>query len=477
MAATTATLPDYYIEDARDILTTVGLDLTPEFFTPLLARPREKIVIGGWRGGKTSELAAEAQCEIAAKVISQSTTPFLIWLVGPDYVQTHEEFRYLEEWNRKLGWLISASMPGEGQWQMKLKGNITIETKSAAHYERLGSVAPDFIGVCESGQVSDLVRTMLIGRSAQKRARIVYTGTLEDDEGHQQWAWYQEKALEWANGAECQNARLHDCKAEHAAFSLPSWANRAVFAGGRDDPEIKRMELEFDPFTFARRIAAIPTGVQFQVYHQLNELELEDCPPDIRWIDGAGGIDYGTDHPTTLSVIKVAFDPRDAEFHFKAPQGIAWVVESWLTDIDPGDHYRLNAEKQRLAHKWGIYKWGTDPNERFMARQYGATAVSGSAGARGARIGLVQARLNLGKLRFWKGGAGTAELKSEMQRIHKRKLRDGELKLVTNLDDRTAALEDAVEVLDGAPGIVSLGKPTNLVRPYPRRSYTRQVRV
>ena len=442
-------------EIARVILQAIGLEVWPEFEAALFDGAREKIVFGGWRAGKSSLGAAEIQIEIPVALAKGKAA--LYWLVGPDYKQTEQEFNFLKEWNVKLGSYVEDSSPLEGPRLLRLAGGITVETKSAQYPERLGSVAPDKIIVCEAGQVSGEVKTWLEGRTLEKGARIVYTGTLEEEEAHQQWAWYIEEGQRW----------LGERDSFHAAYSLPSWSNPTIFRdcrflghgvpatltceqegehgpghGGRNHPEILYRERSWrqatgGDHTFLRRIAGVPTGVQFQVYPQLDLTHLLDIPSRrTEWLGlRTGGIDWGTVHPSALCAV------------MEDQMGIAWVRE-WPAD-STGSADWLQFTRLRLSRQWGIYVWGTDPNERYMARSFQAQSVSGSPASREARIGLVTARLNSGRLRFDEEGPGVSAGYEEMRRVHRRKTRSGEVVLVRLDDDRTAALENAIEMMDG----------------------------
>lgn len=73
----------------------------------------------------------------------------LLWLVGPDYIQARQEYLYLRDWLEQLGLFVKGTMPTEGQCTLITKTGWRLETKSARHSERLGSVAPDGVVMCE----------------------------------------------------------------------------------------------------------------------------------------------------------------------------------------------------------------------------------------------------------------------------------------------------------------------------------------
>lgn len=453
----------------RMIMSAIGVQVSPEFGTILDAEPRELVISGGWRGGKSTVLAGKVMKRIPFQLAWGHSLKrnSLYWLVGPDYDQVRQEFRYVLSWARKLNLVEYLSDPKEGQWEMRLRdaancpdSTLTIETKSAGHTERLGSVAPDYIGVCEAGQCDGETRTMMIGRAAEKRANICYAGTLEDDEGHAQWAWYQELAAAWDSGAECeyQGVGGHVCSAEHNSYRLPTWANTFVYPGGRTDPEILRIEQlhRDDPYTFKRKYAGEPTGVQFAVYHQalpkrdilLRTMDQASALQPV--LKGVGGLDFGTVHPSVLVVGHQIEDIRDKQTSFVGPRGIIWVKEVRWLETDPGNAFKLQKARKELSDRWHIWNWNVDPNERYLANSFQGQATSYSESAREARVSLLTARLDLNKVYFDRGGPGVEKLYDQLQRIHRRKTASGELKYVRMDDDGVAALEDMVEAIDGS---------------------------
>lgn len=460
--------PASYIESRRKALSKLDLNLTPEFEEVLWPKPREKIIYGGWRAGKSTAGAAEAILFILDRLADIAVNgrghlrPALIWLVGPDYGQTEQEFNYLNQWATYLQLHTKdPSTPLEGPRHMWLMEDIEIETKSAQYLERLGSVAPDLIIMCEAGQISDEARVWIRGRSMEKRARIIYTGTLEDETAHRQWAWYIELGAEWMN----------DRTDEHAAYSLPTWANRKLFPDGYDDPEIQKMKDDLyqwtgSDFAFKRRIAGEPVGTPFQVYWQLDTRDLlQEIPRGTRFVRHVGGIDYGTVHPSSLAVVGIT------DTNIAIVRDVQWTDPKLVRD--PGDHTWIKKTHAELSRTYNCWDWHTDPNQRFLARNFEAKAVSGSAGAREARVGLVQARLNSGKLLFDKNGPGVPAAYEEMRKVHRRKTRSGEIVYDRIDDDRTAAIEDSLEGADGQL-FLDLPKDGIRARTYERRPFRKQ---
>lgn len=297
---------------------------------------------------------------------------------------------------------------------------------------------------------------------------------MEDDLTHNDWAWYLEDAMEWQ-----ENPTRH-----RQSFSLPSWANLYLYGdcrrmladdpelaewcpdlnhphSGEDHPIIRREKQQLDPYTFARKVAAIPTGVQYQAYPQATEFESDLLRPmtfeeyELPVITSAGGIDYGTIHPTVITAVQVLPDPRDQQVSFVGPKGIAWVREAWYNEgKQSGDYDLLARARQAMATRYSIYRWMTDPNERYMAKSFQGEQTSYAEGARSARMGLVSTRLNLGKLKFDLNGPGVKRLLTDLQKVHYHKTRSGKLELVREGEDGPASLEDAIEMIDRYSGVV-----------------------
>lgn len=58
---------------------------------------------------------------------------------------------------------------------------------------------------------------------------------------------------------------------DYAAWRFPSWANKSVYPGGREDPEIKLLELTTSPEWFAQEIGAEFTAFVGRIYNEFDE--------------------------------------------------------------------------------------------------------------------------------------------------------------------------------------------------------------
>jgi hypothetical protein len=410
----------------------LGLTLLPD--DPVWCTARNILITGGWRGGKSTRAAFRV-----LRQILRPTKNGLIWLVGPDYPQAREEFRYLLEWCNKLHLYVRHTFPSEGQCTLTTKTGWVILTKSGRYPERLGSVAPDGVVMCEPGQVSPEVYEMIVGRVAEKRGWIFLAGTLEDDSSHPTWAWYEDLANQWLNNPEGSDDR---------AFSIPSWVNTVVYPGGERDPEIQRQREILSDYTFARKIAAIPVGVRDPCFPELwDDNAAQKYMPSlrgqrgIRFIDGAIGVDYGTTdtHPSAVVAIQ-----QDGYNRF-------WVRELWMEKGGNPDEIAMVVEAMRKRYE--ISKIRTDPQQAVLAVKLGGVTALGSGPApTESRIGTCRGLIEDGFFYFDASGPHTKDVFSSMRRMRRRRDKRGRLVYQRDIgDDAAQAALYAVEELRGDP--------------------------
>ncbi len=211
------------------------------------AAVRVKLVSGGERAGK-SEWTAMEMLPWAA-VLDEG----LLWIIGPDYEQARQEFRYLLAGLDKCGLLDRAhgiSMPKVGSWQMWTRLGTEILTKTGRDPTTLASRAPDGIAIVEAAQCEEETYTRARGRVAEKRSPLVMSGTFERGR-----RWYAEKWRLW-QGANLEGAR---------SFSIASWDNIAIYPGGRNDPEILALEAALPKDVFQERHGATPVASSLRV--------------------------------------------------------------------------------------------------------------------------------------------------------------------------------------------------------------------
>ena len=447
-----ATIRGYIIEGS---LPALGIVMSPEFRAALEPHPKEKLICGGVQAGKSTSGAAELQIAILEHVVKANPQPELYWIILPSYRAAHTVPKYLLQWNMGSGILDekNISTPKDSPWRLPFfGGRFVIETRTAQDLAQIAGEPCDGLVVDEPGQMPEEVQERCRERTFTKNGWSVYAGTLENDLASPQFVWYGDLARAW----------LLKPTAEHMAFSLPSWANLAVFPGGRNDPKVLAEEKAWTEagkaYKFNRRIAGIPDGVQDPVYDDILSTgdfgagDLKDWQP-IRSM-GAGGYDWGStqNHPSAL--VAVQRDRLD----------VAIVRDVW-TDV--GTPAELIEDRRRmLSSLWHIdrRKWGFDPQQKLAAALVEAQAVS--MASRMYRVGLVDSRLRQNKLRFdmdVQPGDDEAttqrkhrvrRLFDQMRRVHyiRRELPGKGLVLEYNRvdDDMAAALEDAIEVMDSS---------------------------
>jgi len=197
-----------------------------------------KLIAGGERGGKSFSAAMYA----LPRVLDMD----LLWIVAADYKQTKPEFEYLYNALAPAGFIERASIPSSDfqPRNMKLKTGCVIQTVTAADEKKIGAVAPDGIIGAEAAQLSYSIYQRLRARTAQKRGWLLLEGTFENSED-----WYAELWEKWLQGGPYGEK----------SFSLPSWANLAVFPGGREDPEMRLLESNLGSAKFLERHGGIPS--------------------------------------------------------------------------------------------------------------------------------------------------------------------------------------------------------------------------
>ena len=248
---------------------------TNEQLTILNSNKRFILVAGGEQAGKSM---------VASKFLLQKfledESPGLYWLVAADYERTRAEFEYLTEDFAKLGILAEVTKrvdPG----RIVLSDGTRIETKSAKDPRTLAMRAPNGIVGCEASQLDLETFHRMVGRCAPKKGWLFLGGTFESSLG-----WYPQTFASWESGVN-----------DEQSFSLPSYSNYHLYPGGRDDPEIKRLEAFSSDDFFMERIEGKPVPPRGLVFNEfrasIHTKEVDYIPhePVHIWIDPgyAGG--------------------------------------------------------------------------------------------------------------------------------------------------------------------------------------------
>lgn len=233
---------------------------------------RFALICGGERAGKS--------LTSAAMMLPLMMVPLgVFWIVGPDYAQARVEFQYIHDAFTRGGLLQGEpSMPQSGSqpWTLTTKWNATLTTRTSSDIAKLSSFRVHGFLMVEAAQQLYEVWLKLSGRVAETRGFGILSGTLE-----QGLPWYADMLKRW-KAANDEGGK---------SFSLSTWSNVDIFPGGRDDPEIKRLEATYPEDLFLERFGAEPRtlhGVvlpEFDFEKHVRELELvEDAPVEL-WID------------------------------------------------------------------------------------------------------------------------------------------------------------------------------------------------
>ena len=135
----------------------------------------------------------------------------------------------------------------------------------------------------EAAQQDHMSYLKCAGRVAERRGWLLMSGTFEGSVG-----WYVELFEEWK-------------KPDHPdgiSYSMPSWSNTLIYPGGREDPEILRMERVYTRVEglFEERLGATPVPPAYLVFreyrnsiHQNLDVKFDNSLPVYLAIDPSGG--------------------------------------------------------------------------------------------------------------------------------------------------------------------------------------------
>lgn len=171
----------------------------------------------------------------------KSPNPALYWLVGATYGETQREYGYLAEWFGALD-LLAESTKGVDPGRIVLLDGTRIETKSGVDHRTLSKESPNGIIGCEASQLDSTVFSRMRGRVTARNGWLFLAGTFESSVG-----WYPQLFKAWRQGSLARRS-----------FSLPSWTNRALYPGGRDDAQLVSLRADSTDDFFMERIAGNP---------------------------------------------------------------------------------------------------------------------------------------------------------------------------------------------------------------------------
>ena len=255
-----------YQEAQSQIFNLVGYIPTEAQYNIHKDQSRNKLIAGGERAGKSKVNSKELLIHYAWDIWGLKKRDALYWLLGNDYEACRGEWEHIVEDFQKLEILASAPTKNIDPGEIKLQDGTRIITKSARYPEKIATVAPDGILICEAAQIDYDVFLRAKTRLAEKRGWLSMAGTFEQED---YVGWYREL---FQLGLSANNLELK-------SFSLPTWTNSIIFPGGRTDPEILKQEAGMTHERFMERFGGEPCPKTGRVVTEFaNTIHVKDCP-------------------------------------------------------------------------------------------------------------------------------------------------------------------------------------------------------
>ena len=178
--------------------------------------------------------------------------PFLLfpntrtWLIAADYERARPEFEYIRDALLALDFTTPEQVlfPRRGAAQITAINGSMLQTKSGTDVEAIAGWRPDCILCCEAAMLPSEILFKVFERASEKDAPILLSGTFEGSLGFYADLWRELQAPGNKHGGK--------------SFSLPSWSNKTIYPGGRNDPKILKQEQRMPAELFAERFGGIP---------------------------------------------------------------------------------------------------------------------------------------------------------------------------------------------------------------------------
>lgn len=204
---------------------------------------RHRVLCNGRRWGKT--LLGGREAETMAFIKNFLGEPMQGWIIGPNYPDCEKEFRIVYDSFKKLG--IDQVSPKflnnveSGSMRIKTAWGFDLQCRSAAHPDSLVGEGLDFVLIVEAGRhhrrtFTEYVRPAL----SDKRGWSLMSGVPEVASETALLYWAFERGQD-------------PTKSQWASWRMPSWTNKVVFPGGRNDPEIREAEDDLTEDEFRRQ--------------------------------------------------------------------------------------------------------------------------------------------------------------------------------------------------------------------------------
>lgn len=206
----------------------------------LKSRARLTQCTGGVRAGKSMVAAMKLHVDMAWRETISKRYDDLYWVIGPTYDLAAEEMRHLSRLLGELEIPHSLKTPSNASWTLTFPHKAaTVETKTSGEASRIAARAPRGIVMAEANQQVFEAFSNSRLRTTQTRGWVFVEGTFENETGGQ---WFRQYAEEW---------RKEGAMGE--TYPLPTWDNRVLYPGGREDPEILFNERTNSPIVFLEK--------------------------------------------------------------------------------------------------------------------------------------------------------------------------------------------------------------------------------
>jgi hypothetical protein len=260
------------------------------------------------------------------------------WIVGPNYSLGEKEFRVVyNDLKRKLfkytsGKLRSSYNVKQGDMRIEMPWNTVLEVKSAEKPDGLVGEGLDGVVMSEAAKHKMSTWQQYIEPAlADKRGFATFPST------PQGYNWF--KGL-FDLGQDDEYEDYH-------SWRFPSWTNPIAFPGGRQDPEILRLEKTSSPLYFDQEIGAEFTAFTGKIYTDFQrDVHVKPIQYNPFWKNYLA-FDYGYTNPFVCLDIMV--DPSDNVYIWREYQ------LSYLSTFSHGQYLknRSNPEGYHIDAMFG----------------------------------------------------------------------------------------------------------------------------
>ncbi len=277
------------------------------------ARNNIVLISGGEGSGKSKVTAAEIAARYGAWKLAH--------IVAYKYESAHNEADYVNEFLSRFGAVTSYSKPKAGKVQLltregALLESVSTEAKGAQAVTGTGKT-PDVLALVEAGKQSYEVFLACLTRISRSGGLFLLSGTIDRSE-----PWYADLITRW----QAENPE------GATSIIIPTWENKLLYPGGRNDPKIKLLEANLPADLFMERLGARPCPPAALVFkefgfitHVFKWCEFDPNEPVEVWIDpGYSGSHYAVEF--------VQFRPRAITRRFLPELPDAALLDVWVVD-------------------------------------------------------------------------------------------------------------------------------------------------